>query len=159
MIPQKKRRPLIEHIDVRVNGSTPVDIELKEPFVKISRLIVTYEWAITPPVFNYDLFCDQPALTNGIRLIQNKQDIFPVGLPIINHLSHARLAYDTGFNVDTLGVIKHVHFFSRLSFHKFMGNEEGINPVDFPVIVKVQDDLSGIGIELTWIFQGWTWDR
>lgn len=148
----KKKRPVFECVDVRVVAQ---DIQLKEPFVKIGRLIVTYEWDAT--TVDFAEFAGDTALTLGIQLIQNKRQL--LCHPIKSLFSHSLLAYDSRIEPDTKGVVKQVHFTSRLSFHKFMGNEEGIDVTEFPLIVRVEDNLSARGNSLDWMFEGWAWDR
>jgi len=149
---QKKKRPVIEQVSIK---TTVQDIQLNQPFVKVSRMIAFYEWeAIT---VDYSEFAGSAALTEGVQLQADKKLLSPV--PIKSLSDHMRLAFDNSFKIDTAGVTKHAYFASRLSFHRFMGNEEGIDLTQYPLIVKVQDDLSAIGTDLALIFEGWTWDR
>lgn len=148
----KKKRPIFECIDVRV---TAQDVQLKQPFVKIGRMIATYEWDAT--TVDFGEFAGGAALTNGIQLIQKDQEV--LCFPIKTLFDHSLLSYDSRIEPDTKGVVKQIHFASRLSFHKFMGNEEGIDVTEFPLITRVQDDLSARGNSLSWMFEGWAWDR
>ncbi len=152
MTERQKKRPIFECASIRV---TAQDIRLKQPFVKIGRMIATYEWDAT--TVDFAEFAGDAALTNGIQLIRNDREV--LCFPIKKLFDHSLLSFDSRIEPDTKGVVKQIHFASRLSFHKFMGNEEGIDVTEFPLIVRVQDDLSARGNSLAWMFEGWTWDR
>lgn len=152
MSQQLKKRPVIEIVDIRKTAQT---IRLNQPFTKVSRLITFYEWEAT--TVDYHLFAGDAILTNGIQILVDKRELLPETIKA--NRDHLKYAYDVAFKVDSVGVTKHAYLTSRLSFHKFMGNEEGVDLTSYDLDVVIQDDLSSVGTELKWIFEGWTWDK
>jgi hypothetical protein len=161
VIEEQKIKPLIETIDVFISTAAgDVTLPLKQPFVKVSRLIVFQAWDGT--TLNYNQFNGGSAggdtLPFGIFVHVDDKPILPG--PIQAQKDYMKYSFDTDVVIDTLGVTKQVYFTSRLSFHKFMGNNEGIDLTRFKmsVFIPAGQDITAFGNEALWTFQGWGWD-
>ncbi len=148
---QKRKRPIIELVDLRVTAQT---IKLIQPFTRVERIIVLHNF--DGDTVDYDEFANDTILTNGIQLLVDNRPLLPE--PIKAMRDYMRYAFDTDFASDTKGVAKESNFTARFTFRRFIW-PEGINAVERDIEVVIQDDLSARGNILTWSFQGWTWDR
>lgn len=148
----QKKKPIFECLNIRV---TAQDFRLNQPFVKVGRMIAFFEWAAI--TVDYHQFAGSAALTNGIQITVDDRPLFSDTFKALRDFM--RYSYDTDFKIDSAGVTKHAYFASRLSFHKFMGNEEGVDLRDYDMVVNIQDDLLAIGTDLALTFEGWAWDK
>lgn len=147
---QKRKRPLIEIVDIRKIAQT---IRLKREFVHIERMIVFHNF--DGDTVDYDEFANDTILTNGLQIIIDNKPLFDE--PIKAMRDYMRYAFDTDVHSDTKGVAKESNFSARFTFKRFI--PDGINAVGRDIDVVIQDNLSLRGNILSWAFQGWTWDR
>lgn len=177
--------PLIEIVDLTqfdsagsISGN--FSVILREPFVRIARMVVLQTWAGT--TLNYNSFGDggggagplptgfrltlgdvvaPPPVTTAFELMSSERDILPE--PIESQKDYMKYAYDTDAVIDTAGATKRVYFTCRLSFNKFMGGLEGIGMMNKQIrIFGPTDGETGIGEycdEAKWVFEGWGWDK
>lgn len=177
-----KRRPIIEVVNLEKGTAFgvfgPGDLirkslsvlvgehTLKKPFMRVNRLIVMHTWEAAG--LAYEDFGDgvpvAGKLVFGFQIYVDEQPIFDE--PIQATKDYMKYAYDTDAVVDGVGANKKVYFTSRLSFHKFMGGNEGIDLSRYDLRVEGDITVSGanlgveeFGNEFKWAFEGWGWDR
>ena len=152
------RIPIIEIVDTRV---TTQDITLTSPFVAITSIRVKQTHATA--VVTMNKFNSATALTTGILLEVGGNPIFDFGsyvdgtgvswvVGITRDSDYLLFADYWNVQVDTGGTADLTTFGAKINF------EAPIFPNGRDVIVKVQQNLSAVGVSGQWAIHGWKWD-
>ena len=130
---------VIESVDLFVDGSVnPVLINLTEDFDHIMRLVWNLVW--TDNVIDYDVFGTLIApLVNGTEVLYNGTEQLE---PIVAIKDFGSASYDVRIDSDDKNP-KTNHLYSRLSFWKFVDQEDGIAQHIHPIQFRVNDDITG----------------
>lgn len=146
----KPTHPIMEVVNIR---ATARRIKLKKPFVYLKRVIMSLKWDALAN--DWDLFAGATALTNGIQFDYDKEPVFDVTLK--NNFDIVKYDYD--YNIDTDGAgTKNTVFASRLSFDRF--SPKGYDLTGNKIFeVVIQDNMSLIGDELVFTFEGFKWRK
>lgn len=174
-------RPIIELVDLTMFDGTglvlPIELTqdfdyvLQRGFVKVSRVVVLHTWPGTTTDYDFfaggyqDIHAVSDSLDNGFQISvgQRDREIPLFDIPISSTKDYMRYAFDVSNVVDTFGASKKVYFTSRLSFHKFMRDADGIDTT-LGNRVRITGPKAGdagigtYGTEFTYAFEGWGWD-
>lgn len=147
--------PVIEHIDLTVDGSSTVlEFSPKKDFKVIARMLWHLEYATATVVYtNFGAVAG--GLTNGIQIKYAEEELLDA--PIKQHQGFFEYAYDAQIVSDGSGTPNNV-LTSRFSFFKFNRPMGGLF-IDakrtFKIQVRDDIDTTTLGGTLHAVLQGW----
>ena len=136
--------PVVETIDLFIDGSTPVRINLTKDFDYVMRLIFELEY--DDPSFIGTEFAENGPLVNGICICVYNSPLLDFNITINDHF--ARVAYDTTVFHDDKDP-KNTHIFSRFSFFKFSPPFGLSYTNNDSLFFIVQDDMTNATYDIT----------
>ena len=153
----RKQFPLSETIDLLLDGSTPIRINLTKDFDFISRIL--FELGYDDPTFIGSEFAKGSALSNGICICVNNEPFFDFNITKNDHFP--RIAYDTTIFQDDKQPAE-THIYSRFSFSKFSSPYGLAYTSNSSFFVIIQDDMTAVSlaiVEFNLEIQGFRWDE
>lgn len=153
----RKQLPLTESIDLLINGSTPIILNITKDFDFIGRII--FELDYDDPNYIGSEFAKDSALVNGISICVNNKSFFDFNITKNDHFP--RIAYDTVIFQDDKQPAE-THIYSRFSFHKFSPPYGLSYTSNSSFFIIIQDDMTDVSLAIVDFIleiQGFQWDE